>query len=342
MNQQRDAASTETIEYDGSTMVRSLSAAFPLLVLAACSSSEAVAPRAPAPDAAVQDASSTDIGMERVTVGDFVFDVRVAGPKSGEPVILLHGFPETSYEWRNQIAALAQAGYRVIAPDQRGYSPGARPKAISDYAITSLVQDVVDIADAMGVDRFHLVGHDWGAAVAWGVAKLAEARVRTVSPVSVPHPDAFRLVLADTTSCQYTASSYFDLFTTPEATNSMLSGDAGFFRSLFAGLDPADVEVYIDALGNFDAMDAALNWYRANVANRQIVGPELGKITVPTMFIWSDADIALCRAGAEITGNYVEGPYRFEIIPGVSHWVPELASDKVNELLLSALSGRDR
>lgn len=318
-------------------MTRFLSASLALFVLAACSSSEAAAPGAPLSDAGVEDASSTETRMERVTVGDFVFDVRVAGPKSGEPVILLHGFPESSYEWRNQIAALARAGYRAIAPDQRGYSPGARPKAISDYAITLLAEDVVGIADAMGVDRFHLVGHDWGAAVAWAVAKLAEARVRTVSPISVPHPDAFRLVLADKTSCQYAASSYFDLFTTPEATNSMLSGDAGFFRSLFVGLDPADVEVYIDALGNFDAMDAALNWYRANVANRQIVGPELGKITVPTMFIWSDADVALCRAGADITGNYVEGPYRFEIIPGVSHWVPELASDKVNELLLSAL-----
>src|SRR6185503_14338969 len=123
-------------------MTRFLSSSLALFVLAACSSSEAAAPGAPLSDAGVEDASSTETRMERVTVGDFVFDVRVAGPKSGEPVILLHGFPESSYEWRNQIAALARAGYRAIAPDQRGYSPGARPKAISDYAITLLAEDV--------------------------------------------------------------------------------------------------------------------------------------------------------------------------------------------------------
>jgi pimeloyl-ACP methyl ester carboxylesterase len=322
-------------------MNRAFTASLALVFFAACSSSEAVAP-SPAASTGVNDldASSTEATMTRVTVGDFVFDVRVAGPKSGTPVILLHGFPETSYEWRSQLTALAKAGYRAIAPDQRGYSPRARPKAVSDYAIMLLAQDVVGIADAMGVDRFHLVGHDWGAAVAWVVARLSAARVLTVSPISVPHPDAFKLVLADQSSCQYTASSYFDLFTTPEATNSMISADAGFLRTVLAGLDPADIEVYVDALANFDAMDAALNWYRANVANRQIVGPELGKVTVPTTYIWSDGDRALCSDGAELTVNYVDAPYRFEIITGVSHWVPELAAEKVNELLLSRISGK--
>lgn len=327
-----------------SVMNRLFTASLALLLLAACSSSDGAAPGAPVSDAGEtpKDANSTGIAMEQVHVGDFVFDVRVAGPKNGTPVILLHGFPETSYEWRSQLAALARAGYRAIAPDQRGYSPGARPKAVSDYAVTLLAGDVVGIADAMGVDQFHLVGHDWGAAVAWVVAKLASARVLTVSPISVPHPDAFKTVLADQTSCQYRASSYFDLFTTPEATSSMISADAGFLRTVLTGLDQADVDVYVDALANFETMDAALNWYRANVANRQIVGPELGKITVPTMFVWSDGDVALCREGGDLTVNYVDAPYRFEIIPGVSHWVPELAADRVNELLLSQLSGRDR
>lgn len=317
--------------------------ALALPFLAACSSSDAAAPGTPSDGGGVTDSqtNSTEIRIEQAHVGDFVFDVRVAGPKDGEAVVLLHGFPETSYEWRSQLQALAAAGYRAIAPDQRGYSPGARPKAISDYGVLALAQDVVGIADALGVNRFHLVGHDWGAAVAWTVAKLSAERVITVSPISVPHPDAFKTVLADQTSCQYSASSYFDLFTTPEATNSMITADAGFLRNVLTGLDPADIDHYVDALGNFDAMDAALNWYRANVANRQINAPELGKITVPTMFIWSDGDAALCRDGAELTVNYIDAPYRFEIIPGISHWVPELAADKVNELLLSQVSGRD-
>jgi pimeloyl-ACP methyl ester carboxylesterase len=280
--------------------------------------------------------------MQQVHVKDFVFDVRVAGPSTGEAVMLLHGFPESSYEWRAQLESLGNAGYRAIAPDQRGYSPGARPPAVSDYSVLLLAQDVVDIADAMGVDRFHIVGHDWGAGVAWAVAKLSADRVITASPISVPHPDAFRTVLADPNSCQHNASSYFDIFVSPGATASFLAADAGFLRSLYAEL-PKDAEkVYVETLGNFEAMDAALNWYRANIKDRQLVAPELGKITVPTQFIWSDGDTALCRDGGDLTANYIDAPYRFVIIPGVSHWVPELAPDRVNELLLSEISGRDR
>lgn len=291
------------------------------------------------------DASAADPGeitMEQVHVKDFVFDVRVAGPKTGEAVILLHGFPETSYEWRAQLEALGKAGYRAIAPDQRGYSAGARPPAVPDYVVTLLIQDVTDIADAMGVDRFHIVGHDWGAAVAWGVAKLAASRVITASTLSVPHPDAFRAELADPSSCQHQASSYFDLFVPAESTAFFLQGDAGFLRSLYGELPKEAEKVYVDALGSFEAMDAALNWYRANIKDRQLLAPELGKITVPTLFIWSDGDAALCKEGGALTANYVDAPYRFEIVTGVSHDIPELAPDKVNELLLSELSGRDQ
>ena len=112
------------------------------------------------------DPSAGQIALTQVAVGDFTFDVRMAGPDDGEVVILLHGFPQTSYEWRHQLGALAEAGYRAVAPDQRGYSHGARPPDVEDYTVSLLVGDVLGLADAIGAERFHVVGHDWGAAVA--------------------------------------------------------------------------------------------------------------------------------------------------------------------------------
>lgn len=280
---------------------------------------------------------SGEITRIQIPVGDFVFDARAAGPEDGEVVLLLHGFPQNSYEWRQQLKALGEAGYRAIAPDQRGYSPGARPADVSEYSILALAGDVVGMADALGVQRFHLVGHDWGAAVAWVVSALAADRVISVEPMSVPHPDAFSVVLADTTSCQYSASAYFDTFTSPGATDLFVANDFALLKAAYAGVPAADVDVYVAELGNRETIDAGLNWYRANVANRQVTNPGLGATTVPTMFFWSDGDTFLCRDGADLTAQYVTGPYRFEVVQGVNHWIPDLASDVVNPLLLEHL-----
>jgi pimeloyl-ACP methyl ester carboxylesterase len=274
-----------------------------------------------------------------IAVGDFVFDALVAGPEDGEVVFLLHGFPQTSYEWRHQLTALAEAGYRAIAPDQRGYSPRARPTAVADYAITTLTQDVIGMADAVGAQRFHVVGHDWGASVAWALAVINADRVITVNPISVPHLAAFAVELADPTSCQYAASSYIDVFITPEATDSFLVNDNESLRAIYGDLPAEDVEVYVDALGSREAIDAALNWYRANLPQgRATVPPAFPAVTIPTLFTWSDGDIALCREGAEATQNFVTGPYQFEILAGVDHWVPDKASDRYNPLLLEHLA----
>ena len=272
--------------------------------------------------------------MTQVEVGDFTFDVRMAGPENGEVVILLHGFPQTSYEWRHQIRALAEAGFRAVAPDQRGYSPGARPLAVEDYALPLLVEDVLGLADAIGAKRFHIAGHDWGAAVAWGVAVSARDRVITANPVSVPHPDAFAAVLNDPTSCQVEASSYFDRFVRPDSEDAFLANDRAALRGIFAGIDGAAVAEYVRVLGSKAALGAALNWYRANIANRKLRGPAVGAVETPTMFVWSDGDTALCSDGAELTEQYVKGPYRFEILQGVSHWIPDLAPEAMTALLV--------
>ena len=210
------------------------------------------------------------IAMTQIAVGDLTFDVRTAGPDDGEVVILLHGFPQTSYEWRHQIRALAEAGFRVVAPDQRGYSAGARPGEVSDYALPFLVQDIVGLADAVGAERFHVAGHDWGAIVAWAVAVTAADRVITANPVSVPHPDAFARVLSDPESCQVAASSYFDLFVQPDSEDGFLANDQALLRGLFAGIDADAVAEYLRVLGSKPALGAALNWYRANIGDRNL------------------------------------------------------------------------
>ena len=278
--------------------------------------------------------SPSEFPLTKLEANGFTFDVRVAGPEKGELVVLLHGFPETSFEWRHQMGALVSAGYRVLAPDQRGYSAGARPPATDDYAILNLISDVLQMVDALGVDRFHVVGHDWGAGVAWGVGIVGGARVRTLTAISVPHPAAFNAVLADQNGCQYNASAYFDVFSQPNSEDAFLADGASALRAIYAEFPPEVAVEYLRVLNSKPALSAALNWYRANVEQRQIKGSIATHVTVPTMMIWSDGDAFLCRDGADLTKDYVDAPYHLEIIQGVDHWVPELGAAQVTALLL--------
>jgi pimeloyl-ACP methyl ester carboxylesterase len=270
-----------------------------------------------------------------IPVGPFTFDARAAGPAGGEPVLLLHGFPQSSYEWRSQLQALGAAGYRAVAPDQRGYSPRARPVGVDQYETEALVGDVIGIADALGFDRFHLVGHDWGAAVAWHVAGRHPQRLRTLTPVSVPHPQAFADALLGEDQKQ--RSSYIDLFREEGKAEEVLLEDGGDrMRAMLSGSGLGDdVEEYVTRMLEPGALTAALNWYRA-VDIGSVRG--LGPIITPTMFVWSSGDMALGREGAEATAKHVDGPYRFEVLDGVSHWIPEAAADELNRLLLEHLS----
>jgi pimeloyl-ACP methyl ester carboxylesterase len=249
-------------------------------------------------------------------------------------VLLLHGFPQTSYEWMAQLKALARAGYRAVAPDQRGYSPGARPADVASYNVIALVGDTLGMATALGYERFHLVGHDWGGGVAWGVAGVAPERVRTLTALSTPHPAALATALADTASCQYQASAYFDILSDPNASLASLA-------QIGVGFDgvPQDAidEYFAKVLSQPDVLNAALNWYRANLANRVLTGT-IGAVTVPTLYMWGTADVTFCRETAEDTANYVDARYRFVPLEGAGHWLPEAASGAVNEELLAHLS----
>ncbi len=276
--------------------------------------------------------------MTEVGVGTHTFDALVDGPEDGELVLLLHGFPQTSASWHDQVAALAAAGYRAVAPDQRGYSPRARPTEPAAYAMPALVGDVIAFADALGAERFHLVGHDWGGAVAWQVAGRHPDRLHTLAAVSTPHPEALRRAYrGDLGGDQAERSGYMAFFRQPDSQDRMLENDAAVFRLLFAGsgMPEGREQPYVEALGTPQALGAALNWYRAaSVADAEGLGP----ITTPTLYVWSTDDLALGREAAEATAQCVEGPYRFAVIEGASHWIAEQAPDRLNQLLLDHIS----
>jgi pimeloyl-ACP methyl ester carboxylesterase len=277
--------------------------------------------------------------VERIelSVGGLTFDARAAGPADGELVLLLHGFPQTSLAWRHQLDAIADAGYRAVAPDQRGYSPGARPVDVGEYRADQLVGDVLGFADALGAAKFHLVGHDWGGAVAWQVAGRHPERLRTLTSVSTPHPAAFRRSIED--GEQRDKSGYMLFFRSPEAEPFFLDNDAAALRTLYSasGLPEDAAAEYLRILTEPGALTGALNWYRA--ADVGLV-EGLGPITTPTLYVWSTNDPALGGEAAEATASHVDGPYRFEVLDGVSHWIPEEAPDDLNALLLDHLATR--
>ena len=270
--------------------------------------------------------------------GAYTFTGRAAGPADGRLVLLLHGFPQSSYEWRFQLEALGEAGYRAVAVDQRGYSPGARPEGVEHYRIDRLVADVLAVADELGAHQLDLVGHDWGAVVAWQVAGRYPARLRTLTSVSVPHPAALRDAIEEGGD-QRRRSAYVAAFRMEKADTVLLADDARALRAIFTatGLDDPPEE-YVELMRQPGAMRAALDWYRA--ASLEDVDA-MGPVTTPTLYVWSDKDMALGREAAEATAHHVSGPYRFEALEGVSHWIPEQAPDALNRLLLEHLAAWD-
>jgi pimeloyl-ACP methyl ester carboxylesterase len=261
------------------------------------------------------------------------FDGLSTGPEDGRGVLLLHGFPEACVQWTEQLAALGGAGCHAVAVDQRGYSPGVRPEAVADYRLEELVGDVLAITERLHWQRFDLVGHDWGAAVAWATAAHCPERVRTLTAVSVPHLDAFRKALREDED-QRTRSAYMSVLRSSGAEHSLLADNAAKLRGVYESRVPAQhVTEYVQRLSEPGALAAALNWYRATPFN----GTEIGPISVPTLYVWSTEDVALGSTAALATADHVTGPYRFEMLEDVSHWIPEEAPSALNRLLLEHL-----
>ncbi|AOW93058.1 alpha/beta hydrolase [Rhodococcus sp. WMMA185] len=271
------------------------------------------------------------------TRDSMVFDVRDEGPIGGVPVVLLHGFPQDSRS-RNALAPLLhQRGFRTLAPDQRGYSPGARPRPRWAYRLSELQQDVVTLIDQAGLGPVHLVGHDWGAVVAWDVAAARPDLVRTLTALSVPHPAAF--VRALLTSNQIVKSWYMFAFQFPWIPERLMSENGLVYRKLRAsGQSASAAHRDLEPMQDRARARGALNWYRALPFAAFRLSS--GKVRVPTLFVWSDGDIAIGPVGPELSSRFVDAPYTYEVLREVSHWIPDEAADRLDELVANHVRHR--
>lgn len=251
----------------------------------------------------------------------------------GLPVVLLHGFPDTSAIWRSQVAALAGAGYRAIAPDLRGRGQTERPPNVEDYALSHVVQDVAALMDGLEIERAHLVGHDWGAAVAWVFAALLPQRVDHLVTISVPHPrTGGRPTLEQLQKGWYRLLFQFE----GVAENLMQQDDWYLMRELLAG--QGDIERYVKDLAEPGALTAALNWYRANLPPERLLGTSaLPAVQAPTLGIFGSRDLYLAEEPMRRSGEFVTGSWRFERFDDAGHWVPLDQPDRLNQLLLDFL-----
>ena len=248
----------------------------------------------------------------------------------GTPVVLLHGFPDTSYLWRNQIAALVAAGYRAIVPDLRGRGRSERPESAEGYRLTSIIADVAAIMDALGVERAHVIGHDWGAATAWLFATLKPQRVDRLIVASVGHPSTRGKPSLD----ELQKGWYRLLFLFPGIEATLQQDDWYLMRTMLQG--GGDLEQYLADLAEPGALTAALNWYRANTHPRRELGgrPAFPAVAAPTMGMWSSGDNYLLEAPMVRSGEHVTGGWRYERIEGASHWLQLDEPERVNALLL--------
>ena len=260
-----------------------------------------------------------------------------AGPKDGPLLILLHGFPEFWYSWRKQIKPLADAGYRVVAPDQRGYNLSSKPARISDYAVSNLTADVIAIADQLGHDKFFLVGHDWGAAVAWAIALQYPQRLRKLAILNVPHPLVF-LRNINRNPRQMLRSWYIAFFQLPRIPESRFSANnfAMGTRSLVSSSRPGtfadeDLDQYREAWSQPGAVTAMINWYRAFARQR----PQLRdtQVHVPTRILWGQLDRFLLAEMAQESVQFCDSA-ELTYFPNATHWLQHEEPDAVNAALI--------
>jgi pimeloyl-ACP methyl ester carboxylesterase len=249
-------------------------------------------------------------------------------------VLLLHGFPEAAAQFDHQLGALGAAGCRAVAPDQRGYSPGVRPATVAEYALDELVGDVFRIADALGWPSFDLVGHDWGAVVAWVAAAERPERVRTLAALSLPHPTAFATAIREDED-QMQRSAYIQTFRQAgTAERRLLADNATALRRIYDRRVPRTrIDDYVARLSEPGALTAALNWYRAT----RLSAMDVPAVTVPTLYAWGTDDVAVGSTAALACEGFVTGKYRFAMLEDLTHWLTDEAGGVISGLLLEHL-----
>lgn len=256
---------------------------------------------------------------------------------TGELVIFLHGFPESSIIWEKTMQKLAAQGYRCLAPDQRGYSDGARPAGYENYTFRKLAEDVIGFADLAGcTGRFHLVGHDIGAALGWNVVTLYPERIQSWTAMSVPHWPAYKWALLND-PVQKEKGAYVTHFLQPDVPEQILaSNDYAVLRKMWAGFDQRVVDDYMRIYSQPEARTAVINWYRGIMQVNENIA--YGKIETPTAFIWGNEDLAIARAGVEKTREYMKGDYDFHEL-NAGHWLTEFNEPEVSGIIERHIAG---
>jgi len=259
---------------------------------------------------------------------------------TGRPVLLLHGFPDSRFLWRHQIPALAQAGYRVIAPDLRGFGDAPRPLAVSSYRRPALAADVLGLLDRLGLEQVDLVGHDWGASLSWGLAGSYPHRIRRLVALSVGAP----MSPGWATIAQREKSWYFDFFCKVQVAEAALAADDWqLFRAWSRG--QGDQERHLRDLARPGALTAGLNWYRGAFSPLEPDEPTRPplpawtQVRCPTLAVWSEDDPFLLEPQVALSGPAVAAPFRYERMTGAGHWMMLDRPDEVNRLLLEFLEG---
>jgi pimeloyl-ACP methyl ester carboxylesterase len=271
--------------------------------------------------------------MMRELAGDGV-TLAVIDEGEGPAVLLLHGFPDSSHVWRHQVSPLVHAGMRVITPDLRGFGQSDKPEAVEEYALTRSVADMVAVLDALGIERAHVVGHDFGAVVAWMLAALVPDRIDRLVAMSVGHPATGRRRTIE----QREKAWYQLLFQFTGVAEQLLARDDWkLLRELFRG--DGDIERYLADLSRPGALTAGLNWYRANLSpHRELQARSpLPSVAAAALGLWSSGDHYLTEDGMIRSGEFVSGPWRYERIEGAGHWMQLDEPEHVTGLLLEFL-----
>ena len=273
--------------------------------------------------------------MPLAAIGTLEFSYADDGPAEGPVVLLLHGFPQDHHSWDAISAALVEHGFRTIRPDQRGYSPGARPDGVDAYRLGALTGDAWGLLDHLGVDHAHVIGHDWGGMVAWAMAAEHPERLRSLTVLSTPHPAAFADSLR---GAQALKSWYMGLIQIPRVAEAALRPGGRLWAGMMRGLPRESRERYTEAARRPGALSAMLAWYRAMPRDMTRPSVRWRPIDVRTLYIWGRRDPALGESAARRTSRYVRGPYAFVILPNAGHWLPERAADDVLQVLVPHLT----
>ena len=284
----------------------------------------------------IKEVIVNDEWFAEVQIGEYTLNRRIAGMENdGEMVILLHGFPETSYMWIKLMKVLAEKGYRVIAPDQRGYSPNARPTFIKEYSLKHTSSDVLAIANAYNLQRFHLVGHDWGSSVGWAFVAEHPERLYSWTSLSIPHMKAFQEAYRSDFD-QQRRSKYIKFFNMPFFPELYFSYKGyNNLKNIWSAHDDEEKEAYLSVFRQSGALRSALNWYRANIGRHRNPTDHInfGIVEVPSLLVWGNMDMAIGRKSIVLNEQYMAGPYNLlELYAG--HWLIQESFEDVSKAII--------